>query len=80
MKLKYFLLPLILISTLSFSNIFSQDEEQINYFQISQDNFKSLIKNGINLTLFLFGALGLILFGWQVIEFEIGRASCRERV
>jgi len=34
MKLKYFLFPLILIIALPFSNLFSQDEEPINYFQM----------------------------------------------
>lgn len=41
--------------------------KKINYLQLSQDQFKKLVKNGITLTLMLFGALGVIMLGWMLM-------------
>ena len=41
----------------------------INLFQITRDQIGQLVKNFINLSLFLFGALGVMMFGWVVILF-----------
>src|SRR3989344_483564 len=40
----------------------------INSVQVAQDKIVQLVKNGINLSLFLFGALGVVMLGWVVIS------------
>ncbi|MFA6254614.1 MAG: AAA family ATPase [Patescibacteria group bacterium] len=44
-------------------------DKQISFLQIAQDETKQLVKNLINLSLFLFGALGLIMLGWVIVAF-----------
>ncbi|MFA6215237.1 MAG: AAA family ATPase [Patescibacteria group bacterium] len=38
--------------------------KKINFLQITQDQVKLFVKNVINLTLILFGVLGVLMFGW----------------
>jgi len=44
-------------------------DKKISFFQIAQDETKQLIKNFINLSLFLFGALGVTMLGWVIVSF-----------
>jgi len=41
--------------------------KKISFLQIGQDKIKQGVKNFINLSLFLFGALGLIMLGWAIL-------------
>src|SRR3989338_6197055 len=41
--------------------------KKINQQQITQDKFLQFVRILINLSLLLFGALGLILLGWQIL-------------
>jgi len=52
--------------------------KSINFLQITQDKLAILLKNFIDLILFLFAVLGIIMLGWTIFIFSNSQSSVWE--